>query len=132
MSVGPGISPPLRLFVVEDHADTLIYLRMFLESVGHQVSTASTMAEALAAFPQSQADVLISDVGLPDGDGWELLRRLRSTGPVYAIAMSGFGTPEEQAKSREAGFRRHFVKPFHPADLESALKDAAKERKAGG
>ncbi len=118
----------LRVFVVENHPDTLKYLRMYLELVGHTVLSAGTMTDALAALPEADCDVLISDIGLTDGDGWELLRRVRGNliRPVYTIAMSGFGLNADLVRSREAGYRHHLLKPFKPAELDAALAEAAR------
>lgn len=121
---------PLRIFVLENHPDTLKYLAMFLESLGHTTVRARTMKEALAALPEADCDVLISDIGLPDGNGWELLERMRKeklAHPPYAIAMSGFGTTADQGKSRAAGYRHHLLKPFDPERLEVMLDEAARE-----
>ncbi len=120
---------PLRIFLVENHPDTLKYLRMYLEAVGHEVSAALTMQAALAALPDADPDVLLSDIGLPDGTGWELLQRLqgRFRRPVYALAMSGFGLNADQARSRAAGFRHHLLKPFPPGRLDTLLEEAARE-----
>ena len=122
-------SRTLRIFVVENHPDTLKYLRMYLEAVGHEVSAALTMQAALAALPDADPDVLLSDIGLPDGTGWELLQRLqgRFRRPVYALAMSGFGLNADQARSRAAGFRHHLLKPFPPGRLDTLLEEAARE-----
>ncbi len=124
-------APPrvLRVFVVENHPDTLKYLRMYLVGMGHEVSAAHTMQEALAALPEADPDVLLSDIGLPDGDGWELLRRLQGhfKRPVYALAMSGFGLNADQARSRAVGFRHHLLKPFPPDRLGDLLDEAARE-----
>lgn len=118
---------PLRIFLVENHADTLKYLRLYLEESGHVVQTARDMAEALAALPAADCEVLISDIGLPDGDGWELLRQAKFARPVYAIAMSGFGMNADKLKSRAAGYRHHLLKPFLPDELETMLAEAAAE-----
>ena len=119
----------LRVFVVENHLDTLKYLRMYLETVGHEVSSAHTMEEALAALPMADPDVLLSDIGLPDGTGWELLQRLNGhfRRPVYTLAMSGYGLNADQARSRAAGFRHHLLKPFSPDRLDALLDEAARE-----
>ncbi len=118
---------PLRVFVVENHPDTLKYLAMYLGQIGHTVVAARSMEEALAALPDADCDVLISDIGLPDGDGWELLRRARLPRPIYAIAMSGFGLNADRVQSKAAGYRHHILKPFDPDDLDALLKEAAQE-----
>jgi len=68
-------TPPLRIFAAENHEDTLLALRLYLEELGHSVESARTMTEALEKLPGSNVQVLISDIGLPDGTGWELLQR---------------------------------------------------------
>ena len=123
-----GSPPPLRIFVVENHRDSREYLQMYLEGRGHTVDCAETMAEALAALPKAHWDVLISDIGLPDGDGWELLERLRLAQPIYAIAMSGFGMSADHLRSRDAGYRHHLLKPFSMKELAALLEEAASER----
>jgi two-component system CheB/CheR fusion protein len=123
---------PLRIFVVEDHADTLKYLSLYLETAGHTVFQAGSLEAALEAIPKTDCDVLISDVALPDGDGWQLLHKLKEAHlphPAYAIIMSGFGTLGDRAKSAAAGFRHHILKPFNPRELAQILKDAAEEAK---
>ncbi len=120
-------SKPLRIFVVENHRDTLEYLQMYLEMFGHTVLTADSMTKALAALPGADCDVLISDIGLSDGDGWRLMHHLQLPRPIYAIAMSGFGMGADQLKSQEAGYRRHLLKPIHPEQLDAALAEAGRE-----
>lgn len=125
MSMSPEHPKPLRIFVVENHADTLKYLTMYLEQMGHTVESAKTMEEALAALPKADCEVLISDIGLPDGDGWELLERVELPHPIYAIAMSGFGMNADHARSKAAGYRHHLLKPMNPDELDSMLEEAA-------
>ena len=123
-------SRPLRIFLVENHRDTLEYMQIYLEMFGHTVLTADSMTKALATLPQADCNVLISDIGLPDGDGWMLLHRLQLSRPVYAIAMSGFGMGADQLRSQEAGYRRHLLKPINPKELDAALEEAARELSA--
>lgn len=120
----------LRVFVVENHADTLRYLRLYLEQLGCSVTTASSLGEALDTLPKTECDVLLSDIGLPDGTGWELMERMDRPQPLFAIAMSGYGTTSDLQKSQAVGFRRHLVKPFDPDQLEDILAEAAREREA--
>ncbi len=122
------LSKPLRIFVVENHRDTREYLQLYLETLGHTVQSTDSMTRALATLPQADCDVLISDIGLPDGDGWLLLRRLQPSRPLYAIAMSGFGLGADQLRSQEAGYRHHLLKPIDPKELDAILVEAARER----
>ena len=124
-------SPPLRIFVVENNDDTRGLLVLFLERLGHVVRSASTLAETLERWPESPSDVLVSDLGLADGSGWDLLQRLPSDPPVYAVAVSGFGLRADREKSRAAGFRHHLVKPVEAETLERVLDEARRERDAG-
>lgn len=116
---------PLRILLVENHEDTRKYLGMFLQDIGHEVVTATTMQETLELAPKSKCNVLLSDIGLSDGDGWELLQKAAFPHPVYAIAMSGFGMRSDHEKSRQAGFRHHLLKPLSVDQLEKALDEAA-------
>ena|ERR1700740_2316322 len=110
-----------RVFLVENHEDTVRYIRMFLEHFGYEVGVARDMAEALREIPKSRWDVLISDIGLPDGDGWLLMEKLGDHRPGFAIAMSGYGTRNDRQKSRAAGYDHHLVKPFQPDMLLGLL-----------
>lgn len=135
MSCLAPASPPetvisLRIFVVENHPDTRKYLTMYLEDLGHTVNSAQSMQEALLLLREQALDVLISDIGLPDGDGWELLRQAGLPSGTYAIAMSGYGMNADHARSKAAGYRHHVLKPFGPDDLDSLLAEAAAERLA--
>ena len=129
----PETPCPLRVFIVENHADTLTYLAMYLEMRGYHVAAATSVREALEALPTADCNVLISDIGLPDGDGWELLRRVRPQlpQPIYAVAMSGFGLPTSQQRSRDAGYRHHLLKPFKVAELDAILEEAEREYQVG-
>ena len=119
----------LRVLVVEDHLDTRNGLELFLGMLGYELRFAVDVASALAAASEEEFDVLLSDIGLPDGNGWELLRELDKRGrrPAVAIAMSGFNTDRDLACSRDAGFAMHLVKPFQPEKLEAALEQAGKQ-----
>jgi PAS domain S-box-containing protein len=120
------VSNNLRILLVEDNKDTLRYLATVLRKRGHQVVTADSFALALAAFNEAEApfDVLISDIELPDGDGLQLMREIRSVGRMAAIAMSGFGAEEDLRQSREAGFFDHLTKPIDLTRLDNAIKSA--------
>ena len=123
----PGAKRPLRIFVVENHEDTRFLLCLLLEQLGHTVLSAPSLAAALEAMPAARCDVLISDIGLPDGNGWDLMTRLGDARPPYAIAMSGFGQVSDRQRSLEAGYRHHLLKPVEPNRLEELLDEAARE-----
>ncbi len=123
----PGPSVKLRIYVVENHDDTRFLLGLLLEQLGHSVKAAATMSDALDDAGSGEFDVLISDIGLPDGNGWELLASLGDRAPPYAIAMSGFGMASDRQKSLAAGYRHHLLKPVEPDQLEKLLDEAASE-----
>lgn len=119
----------LEIFVVDDDPETLRWLGRYLIDAGHAVLTATSVQDALSRFPKASCPLLISDIGLPDGTGWELLRKLQddaSTAPVYAIAMSGWGQPSDFAASAAAGFRHHLLKPTDIHELARALAKTAR------
>ena len=123
----PGMKGRLRIFIVENHEDTRFLLGLLLEQLGHTVFSAATLKEGLAQIPAAECDVLISDVGLPDGNGWDLLKKLGTQRPKYAIAMSGFGMSSDRDRSRVVGYRHHLLKPVEPNQLEALLGEAAAE-----
>ncbi|MEO7057476.1 MAG: response regulator [Caldimonas sp.] len=123
----PGRLASLRIFIVENHDDTRFLLGLLLEQLGHSVASAASVTEALTRIPEARWDVLISDIGLPDGSGWDLMQRLGTGRPRYAIAMSGFGMRSDRDRSLAAGYRHHLLKPVEPNQLEHLLDEAATE-----
>jgi len=117
----------LRVFIVENHEETRSLLCLLIESLGHRVWAVESMHEALLALDLNDYDVLISDIGLADGDGWELMRRLGRARPRYAVALSGFGMTADRVRSRAVGFRHHLVKPQGIENLPAVLREAARE-----
>jgi DNA-binding response OmpR family regulator len=115
---------PRRVLLVEDDADTSAMLEMLLISDGHEVGIAHTLLEALREVDGSW-DVVLSDLGLPDGTGLEVARKMRERSPrPRLIALSGFGSPEDLARSRDAGFDEHLIKPLDFDALRTKLKSA--------
>jgi two-component system CheB/CheR fusion protein len=112
---------PLALLLVEDHADTAGALSELLREEGHQVQATASLSEAVEAFRHHPFDLLITDLGLPDGSGHELLPRLRSIRPVKGIVLSGYGMDSDVSKSRAAGFSEHLTKPVQIALLLGAI-----------
>lgn len=113
--------PGLRLLVVEDHEDTAELLASLLEMRGHRVRTATCVRDALKLAIEERFDLVVSDVGLPDATGYDLMRELRATTTIKGIAMSGWGRPEDIERSREAGFSEHLTKPVVLQRLEQAI-----------
>ena len=122
----------LRVLVLEDDEATRSMLVFYLQTMGHQVSAVSTVAAARERLETIRYDVFISDIGLPDGDGWELLRTVKWAYPVYPIATSGYGSEQDRAKSLAAGFRHHLLKPCKLSALDAALREAAREMTHAG
>ena len=116
---------PLRLIVVEDHANTAEALKKFLKAVGYHVFVATDMASALSLASSVEFDLLLSDLGLPDGTGWELLKQLNAERHIRAIAFSAHNSPEDLDRSAEAGFIEHLPKPLSPDKLCAAIERAA-------
>lgn len=117
-------SGKLRLLLVEDHDSTREVLSRILRRSGHEVHGAGTGAEALELVKSAGPfDAVISDLGLPDQNGFELLTQIRGVQPeVPAIALSGYGMDEDMKRAKEAGFTAHLVKPV-PFDHLRALLD---------
>jgi CheY-like chemotaxis protein len=86
-------------------------LCLYLKHLGHTVRSARTKEEALRKIREGDYDVLISDIGLSDGNGWHLLREIGDRRPHFAIALSGYGTEADRERSAKAGFRHHLIKP---------------------
>jgi nitrogen-specific signal transduction histidine kinase/CheY-like chemotaxis protein len=101
----------VHILLVEDHEDTARVLGRILRNAGFDLSHAGTMAEARALAATRRFDLLVSDLGLPDGSGLDLMRALRDAQAIKGIALSGFGTDEDVAASNAAGFSAHLTKP---------------------
>lgn len=117
----PLLETPLRLLLVEDHEQSLQVLTRLLIRAGHSVVGVGTKADALARASESEFDCVVSDLGLPDGTGHELMKLLREQRGLKGIALSGYGTDLDQQNSRDAGFIAHLTKPIRFAELNRAL-----------
>jgi CheY-like chemotaxis protein len=110
-----------RILVVDDHDDTLRSMKLLLTRLGYEVLAAENMTDALRIAEEEQFDILLSDIGLPDGSGLELLKRIRQMRDVPALALSGFGMDEDVERSRDAGFSDHLTKPVSIDRLQAAI-----------
>ena len=117
-----------RLLLVEDHEDTSRILSRLLQGSGYSVVTAHTVAGALKAAERHEVDLVISDLGLPDGTGLELMSKLRETYQVPGIALSGYGMEADIRKSREAGFVAHLTKPVNIQTLQQTIRQIVARR----
>ncbi len=113
----------LRLLVVEDHEATRTVLTRLLSRHGYQVTSAASVQEALATYAANRFDAVISDLGLPDGSGLDLMRELQKLRPVTGIALSGYGMEDDLRRTKEAGFSAHLVKPVNLDELRRLLRD---------
>jgi two-component system CheB/CheR fusion protein len=129
---------PLHILVVEDHPDTATALAELLRSIGHRVTLAASVAAAVAQAEAAALalddiggiDLVVSDIGLPDGTGFDLMRRLVDRYGLRGIAVSGYGSEADKARSQAAGFSTHLTKPVHLRSLSAAIQGAM--RAAGG
>jgi PAS domain S-box-containing protein len=116
-----GSLPTLRILLAEDNEDTLRVMARLLRQRGHLVATANTLNAALKIAMIESFDLVVSDIGLPDGSGLELMRQLRARYDVKGIALSGFGMEEDIRKSQEAGFTAHMIKPVDARQLDEMI-----------
>lgn len=116
--------PSRRILLVEDNGDTAQMMKMLLEECGYVVETAADVRQALQAVESASFDLLLSDLGLPDGTGIDLMQELRRRGnALKGIALSGYGQEEDLRRSKEAGFSAHLVKP---ADADALIETIAR------
>ena len=119
----------LRVLVVDDEADARYLLERMLVDAGAQVQVANGAEAAVQAVVQGRPQVLVSDIGMPDMDGYELLRRVRALGAeqggdLPAIALTAFARAEDRVRALRAGFRAHVGKPVEPAELVATIASA--------
>lgn len=122
-----GDSMQLEILFVEDHADTALVMQKQLELLGHKVEIARTVKDAVEQVKSGRFDMLISDIGLPDGSGVEIVKHA-GTSDMMAIAITGFGMEQDIRRCKEAGFHDHLTKPIDFGRLESAINGLANQR----
>jgi signal transduction histidine kinase len=120
----------LRILIAEDDRDTLDTLTYLLIYRGAEVKTATTSPEALSLVQRWLPDVLVSDIGLPGQDGYELIRMVRALAPehgaaVPAVALTAYAREEDQQRALSSGFQGHIAKPFDPSHLVATLRAVA-------
>ena len=115
----------LRILVVEDHPDTRLCIQRLLEASRHRITAVPNAQKALEAAENTRFDLVVSDLGLPDLTGHELMRRLRARSNIPGIALSGYGMATDVAQSRDAGFTHHLTKPVSLDQLKSFVAEFA-------
>lgn len=116
---------PLRILYVEDHDDTCEVMSRMLRGFGYTVTCAGSVKAALHQVETEEFDLLISDIGLPDGSGLDVMRYVKSRQKLKGIALSGFGMEEDVRRSREAGFVQHLTKPVNFQKLGAVIEQIA-------
>jgi len=122
----PAALKGLRILAVDDEADVRELMRSVLEPYGARVSVAATAQEALIALDQSKPDLLLCDIGMPDVDGYMLIRQVRSRsseqgGKIPAIALTAYADRHNQTQALIAGFQLHLAKPIETEELVRAI-----------
>ena len=115
--------PVPRILVVDDDRDGLTVLARLLRLAGHEVQTAASVGEALTVAGGHPCDVLVTDIGLPDGNGFDLMRKLKTMYPLPAIALTGWTEEQSEQGGQAAGFERYLVKPVQFDELLTAIRD---------
>jgi CheY-like chemotaxis protein len=116
-----------RILLVEDHPETLNLMEKILRARGYDVSTASTKAQALQQCQSEDFDILLGDIQLPDGDGFDLLREARALTRIKGIAVTGSGLTRDFTDSRLAGYEAHLTKPVDLNVLLRTIEDILDE-----
>jgi CheY-like chemotaxis protein len=111
-----------RVLLVDDHYDTCLGMKRMLERRGYQITVAHSAEQAVEKVNTQEFDLLISDIGLPDRSGYELMREVRLSKRLPGIALSGFGSEQDVNQAREAGFAEHLTKPINFERLEKTIQ----------
>jgi CheY-like chemotaxis protein len=120
----------LRILVVEDEPDTCEFLERFLTGYGAHVVTARSAAQAVARITDDSIEIIVSDIGLPDVDGYDLMQRIRRLSPsaggiTPAIALTAYARTEDRMRAFSAGYQAHLPKPIEPAELVATISSFA-------
>jgi CheY-like chemotaxis protein len=115
----------LRILVVEDHKDTLRALSRLLNHFGHEISTADGARSALDLINSKEFDVVLCDIGLPDGNGYDVVAEAKRKRALKAVALSAFAARDDIERGRKAGFDFHLAKPVDFHELRSVLGQIA-------
>jgi CheY-like chemotaxis protein len=125
----------VRVLVVDDQPDAREVIAAMLRRCGAEVATAGSATEAMESFRRSRPDVLVSDLAMPDRDGFDLIRSVRELTPnqggeVPAVALTAYARPEDRVRVLSAGFQMHVAKPVDPQNLIAAVAHLSAQSKA--
>jgi CheY-like chemotaxis protein len=131
----PPLLQGIRILVVDDEEDARQLIATILGECEAEVETAASVRQAVEAVRRAPPDLLISDIGMPDEDGYGLVRRLRAEDDpqlkeLPAVALTAYASDEDRARSLAAGFQIHLVKPIDPEALIAAVEQLVKKEKA--
>ena len=115
----------LRILVVEDHSDTLQALSRLLSHFGHEISLADGAQNALNIINSKEFDVVLCDIALPDGSGYDVIAEAKRRRPIKAAAITGFAATEDIERGKKAGFDFHLSKPVDFHELRAVLGQIA-------
>jgi CheY-like chemotaxis protein len=118
----PARSGSAKILLVEDNRENAVAIAELLRVEGYEVTVADSVASALEKA-DAGFDILVSDIGLPDGSGRDLMRELSARRPVRGIALTGYGTDEDLRLNSDAGFAAHLTKPVDPDKLIALIGD---------
>jgi CheY-like chemotaxis protein len=118
----------LNILLIEDHLDTAEVMEQLIRSLGHEVTTVGRVDDALAATQSQTFDLIVSDVGLPDGTGLDFIKAFREHSDAPAVALTGFGTDEDVRRCLSAGFTSHLTKPVNFGQLETMIEGAVSQK----
>ena len=132
---GLGNLSGVHVLAVDDEEDSLGLLRTVLEAAGARVTTASSGATALATLEIATPDVLVADIGMPEMDGFELIRRIRAVSraevrDVPAAALTAFARSEDRTRALRQGFEMHLAKPVDPGELVASVATLVRRSRA--
>ena len=124
------------MLIVDDEPDTLAMLRVMVGDFQAEVKCCSSAAEALAVLDDWEPNVLISDIEMPDEDGYQLIRKIRDRDPedggnIPAVALTAYARSEDRMRALSAGYQMHLAKPFEPAELAVVIASLASRHVKG-
>ena len=128
MAADNGDNSKCRILLVEDHLDTAKVMQRLLRDFDYDVEVAGSIQTALQVAGLGKFDIVISDLGLPDGSGLDLMRQLRDIYPIKGIALSGYAMAEDVQKSHDAGFSQHLTKPVDLNRLRDAIREVSDQK----